>query len=169
MEAGAKAIIVCEPAANKVFISPKMLAGGSDVFERMVMQPNLRLRKQMADADVDLIFHDCGELLDTMVEQFATRLSPSIMSFGASRVLWEDARLIPKDVVIYGNLPTKTFYSDAQMPAEEVERLTCESLAKMRATGHPYILGSECDVLHVPDAAETIKKKVDVMLTCSCG
>ncbi len=168
MEAGAKAIIVCEPAANKVYISPKMLASGSDVFERMVMEPNLRLRKQMAEAGVDLIFHDCGELLDTMVAEFA-RLKPAIMSLGSSRVLWEDARIVPKDIVLYGNLPTKTFYSDAQMPAEEVERLTCESLAKMRTTGHPYILGSECDVLHVPDAAETIKRKVDVMLTCSCG
>jgi len=35
----------------------------------------------------------------------------------------------------------------------------------MRAAGHPFILGSECDVLHVPEAAETIRNKVDVMLS----
>jgi uroporphyrinogen-III decarboxylase len=169
IEAGAKAIIVCEPAANVVYISPKMLAGGSDIFERYVLEPNLRLRQQMADADVDLIFHNCGELVDTMVEQFVSRLDPAIISFGSSRNLWEDARLIPKHIVMFGNLPTKTFYSDAQMPAEEVKRLTCELITKMRATGHPHILGSECDVLYVPDAAETIKRKVDVMLNCSCG
>ena len=34
----------------------------------------------------------------------------------------------------------------------------------MRACGHPHILGSECDVLHVPDAAETIRRKVAAML-----
>jgi uroporphyrinogen decarboxylase len=169
MEAGAKAVIVCEPAANVVFISPKMLASGSDVFERLVIAPNLRLRQQMAAAGVDLIFHNCGELNDGMVEQFATRLDPSIMSFGSSRKLWEDARLIPKHIVLYGNLPTKTFYSDAQMPKEKVEQITCELISKMRATGHPHILGSECDVLHVPDAVESIKRKVDVMLHCPCG
>jgi hypothetical protein len=35
----------------------------------------------------------------------------------------------------------------------------------MRGTGHPFILGSECDVLHVPEAAETIRRKVEAMLT----
>jgi hypothetical protein len=39
----------------------------------------------------------------------------------------------------------------------------------MRATGHPHILGSECDVLHVPDAAATIRAKVDLMLSCTAG
>jgi hypothetical protein len=34
----------------------------------------------------------------------------------------------------------------------------------MAECGHPHILGSECDVLHVPEAAETIRRKVDAML-----
>jgi hypothetical protein len=33
----------------------------------------------------------------------------------------------------------------------------------MKACGHPHILGSECDVLFVPEAWETIEKKVDAM------
>jgi len=169
IEAGAKAVIVCEPAANVVFISPKMMEGGSDVFERYVIGPNLRLRQRMADAGVDLFFHNCGELNDIMVEQFATRLDPAMLSFGASRKLWDDAALVPKDIVLFGNMPTKTFYSDAKMPVDEVVRLTCEMRDKMRAAEHPYILGSECDVLHVPDAADTIRNKVDVMLSCGCS
>ncbi|MCP5114044.1 MAG: hypothetical protein GY953_24690, partial [bacterium] len=141
---------------------------GSDIFERYVIQPNLRLRRQMAESGADLIFHNCGELNDTMVEQFATHLGPSIMSLGSSRLLDEDAAIVPKDIVLFGNLPTKTFYSDAKMPVEEVERLTCDLIERMRATGHPHILGSQCDVLHVPDAAETIRRKVAVMIQCSC-
>ncbi len=39
------------------------------------------------------------------------------------------------------------------------------TLAQMRESGHPFILGSECDVLHVPEAAATIRRKVEVMLT----
>jgi hypothetical protein len=50
------------------------------------------------------------------------------------------------------------------MPIGEVRRLTCEIRQRMAACGHAHILGSECDVLHVPEAAETIRRKVDAML-----
>ncbi len=168
IRAGAKAVIVCEPAASVVYLSPNMIAGGSDIFERFVIRTNRRLRDQMQEAGIDLIFHNCGELNDTMVREFATRLDPAVLSFGSSRKLWEDARLVPDHIVLFGNLPTKTFYSDAKMPVEEVERLTCETVTRMRATGHPHILGSECDVLHVPGSDMTIKRKVEAMLHCAC-
>jgi len=166
--AGARAIIVCEPAANAVYLSPKQIASGSDIFERFVLAPNLRRKRQMEEAGVDLIFHDCGELTDAMVEAFGQRLHPVMLSLGSSRRLWEDAARVPRDVVLYGNLPTKSFYSDARMPAEEVKRLTCELLERMGTVGHPFILGSECDVLSVPEAHETIRRKVEIMLNCSC-
>lgn len=164
IEAGARAIIVCEPAANTVYISPRQLQRGSDILERFVLAPNRELKALLARHGVDLIFHDCGELNDSMVRQFATELKPSVMSFGASRKLWHDASLVDPSIVLFGNLPTKTFYSDSAMPVEEVRRLTSELAANMRACGHAHILGSECDVLHVPEAAETIRRKVEVML-----
>jgi uroporphyrinogen-III decarboxylase len=164
IEAGAQAIMLCEPAANRVYLSPRQIQAGADIFERFVLQPNLRLRNQMAAAGVDLIFHDCGELTDSMVRGFATCLRPAIMSFGSSRRLWEDARLVPDDIVLFGNLPSRSFYSDAVMPVQEVERLTLEIIDRMRETGHPHILGSECDVLHVPESAATIRRKVEAML-----
>jgi hypothetical protein len=34
----------------------------------------------------------------------------------------------------------------------------------MREAGHPYILGSECDVLDVPEAREAIRRKIQAML-----
>jgi uroporphyrinogen-III decarboxylase len=168
IRSGAKAILICEPAANRVYVSPKQMEAGSDVFERLVMQPNLRLRGVLDNAGVDLIFHDCGELTTTMVEQFATSLNPVILSLGSSRKLWEDAAVVPKQVVLYGNLPTKNFYSDAAMPADTVVEKTCELIRNMRTCGHPHILGSECDVLHVAEAAETIQRKVNLMLSCEC-
>jgi hypothetical protein len=162
---GARAIMICEPAANTSFLSPRQLKAGSSIFERLVMEPNLRLKSVLDEGACDLIFHDCGELIDPMVEAFAHRLHPVILSLGGSRKLWEDARLAPMDVVLYGNLPTKSFYSDGAMPVEEVVRRTRELLANMKACGHPHILGSECDVLSVPDARETILKKVDAMMS----
>jgi uroporphyrinogen-III decarboxylase len=162
--AGAKAMIVCEPAANTVYLSPRQMRGGSNIFERFVLQPNRQLRELLGRHGVDLIFHDCGELLPEMVQQFAEQLRPAVISLGSSRNLWEDASVVPKDIVLFGNLPTKTFYSDAAMPLEEVRRRTIELKDRMAACGHPHILGSECDVLHVPDAAETIRLKVDAML-----
>jgi len=162
--AGAKAVLICEPAANIVYLSPKQIEAGSDIFERFVMQPNLRLKRELAEAGVDLIFHDCGQLNDAMVRQYAERLDPVILSLGSSRKLWEDAALVPENVVLFGNLPTKSFYSDSVMPVDQVESMTLELIARMKAVGHPHILGSECDVLHVPEAADTIREKVAVML-----
>jgi hypothetical protein len=162
---GAQAMMICEPAACTAFISPRQLRAGSNLFERLVIEPNLRLRAALAEAGCDLIFHDCGELIDAMVEAFAQRLHPVILSLGSSRKLWEDARLVPKDVVLYGNLPSKSFYSDGAMPIEEVIRRTGESIAKMTACGHPYIVGSECDVLFVPGAQDTIRRKVEAMMS----
>jgi uroporphyrinogen-III decarboxylase len=166
IEAGAKAIIVCEPAANIAYLSPRQLRSGSDIFERFVLEPNRKVRALLIQHDVDLIFHDCGELITDMVRQFAVELRPAMLSLGGSRKLWEDAAVVPKDVVLFGNLPTKSFYSDATMPLEEVTRRTAELSLQMAVCGHPHILGSECDVLHVSEAAETIRRKVDAMLDC---
>lgn len=163
IEAGAKAIILCEPAANKVFFSPNQLAKGYQVFDRYVMEPNRRVKDILNAAGVDLIFHDCGELLDGMVQRFGT-LDPAIMSLGSSRTLWQDASLLPKSTVLYGNLPSKKFYSDALFSLEDVRRLKDELLVKMRAMEHPFILGSECDVLSVPGHEQTIREKVEEFL-----
>jgi hypothetical protein len=162
--AGARAVLVCEPAANVVYLSPRQLRAGSDIFERFVLGPNRRLRGLFEALGADLIFHDCGELTTDMVGQFARELRPVILSFGSSRRLWEDAAVVPRDIVLFGNLPTKTFYSDSAMPDDEVRRRTCDLVERMAACGHPHILGSECDVLHVPEAAAAIRRKVDIML-----
>jgi uroporphyrinogen-III decarboxylase len=163
MDAGAKAIILCEPAANKVYFSPNQLAESYATFDRYVMKFNLALRDQLAARGVELIFHDCGELLDGMVSRFAL-LDPAMISLGGSRKLWEDAALLPKSTVLYGNLPTKQFYSDGLVTVEQVRELSAELLRRMRPTGHPFVLGSECDVLSVPGSEETIKKKVAAFL-----
>src|SRR5258708_575358 len=70
-------------------ISPRQMKAGSNLFERLVMEPNLRLKAVLDEAGCDLIFHDCGELIDDMVEAFANRLHPRILSLGSSRKLWD--------------------------------------------------------------------------------
>lgn len=165
VEAGARAVCVCEPAANKVYLSPRQLEAGSDIFERLVMGSLRSIKATLDDLGADLILHDCGELTDPMVRDLAT-LDPAILSLGSSRQLWDDARLVPKSTVLYGNLPTKNFYSDAQVPPEAVDRLARELIRHMRAIGHPFILGSECDVLSVPGSEAPIKAKIERMMTC---
>lgn len=167
VEAGAKAIVLCEPAANLVYFSPKQLESNPAIFERLVMEPVAELNRLLAEQGVDLIFHDCGELTNDMVRRFGT-LRPAMLSLGSSRKLWEDAPLLPKDTVLYGNLPSKRFYSK-QFPVAEVEAQTRELLERMAATGHPFILGSECDVLSVPGSENEILSKVTAFLRCGCG
>jgi uroporphyrinogen-III decarboxylase len=163
IQAGARAIILCEPAANKVYFSPNQLDGSYEVFDRYVMRLNHGIREQLAAADVDLIFHDCGELTDGMVRRFAG-LDPAMISLGCSRQLWEDAALVSKSTVLYGNLPTKQFYSDELVSLAKVRELSSQLLERMRDAGHPFILGSECDVLSVPGYEQTIKAKVEEFL-----
>jgi len=163
IEAGAKALIVCEPAASIAFFSPNQLARSFGLFERLVMEPNRRIKALLADRGVDLLFHDCGELVEGMIRRFAT-LDPALLSLGSSRRLWEDATLVPKSTVLYGNLPTKRFYSDALLSLDEVRRLSSELLERMRGAQHPFILGSECDVLSVPGSEQTINAKVEAFL-----
>lgn len=165
--AGAKAIFVAEPAANVVYISPRQMESQSTIFDRYVGSFNHRLKQFFDQNGVDLIFHCCGELTDSMVQKFAA-LGPVILSLGSSRTLWEDARLVPEDIVLYGNLPSKHFYSDELITRQEVERRTCELLRRMRDTGHPFVLGSECDVLSVPGYEATIREKVEAFVRCRC-
>lgn len=167
IEAGAKAIFMAEPAANVVYLSPKQIAGGADIFERYVLAPGRRVKALLEGSGVDLIFHCCGELTDDMLQGFCS-LDPAILSLGSSRRLWEDARIVPARTVLYGNLPSKHFYSDAMISREEVVRQACELLERMRGAGHPFILGSECDVLHVPAHAAAIREKVEAFTTCPC-
>jgi uroporphyrinogen-III decarboxylase len=165
LAAGAAAVIVCEPAASALFVSPRQLAAGSRVFDRFVVEPLRRVRAALDAAGALLFLHDCGELTDGMLAALATGVRPAVLSLGSSRRLWEDARLVPEEIVLFGNLPTKHFYSDATLTVEQVREQARELVRRMRDAGRPFILGSECDVLHVPEAAEAIRAKVEAMLT----
>lgn len=164
IDAGAQAMIVCEPAANRVYFSPNQLAESYATFDRFVMDPMRRLAARLAARGVALVFHDCGELTDGMVERFAT-LGAVMLSFGSSRHLWEDATRVPKDTVLYGNLPTKRFYA-SNLSVGDVEQVTLGLVEAMQAAGHPFILGSECDVLSVPGADAEIRAKVNAFMCC---
>jgi len=155
VKAGAKAIFIAEPAANTVFLSPNQIADGADIFDRYVMSYNRQLKAFLDEHDVDLFFHCCGELNEYMLRKFCT-LDPAILSLGNSRVLWEDAAIVPKDIVLFGNLPSKQFYSDNVITAAEVARRAEELVRNMHAANHPFILGTECDVLSVPGCERAI-------------
>ncbi len=163
IDAGAKAILVAEPAANKAYFSPNQLATGSDIFDRYAISFNRRIKSLLDSRGVDLIFHCCGEITEQMLKAFTT-LEPVMLSLGSSRRLWDDAKLVPESIVLYGNLPTKKFYSDTEMPVSKVLELTREIDSRMRATGHAFVLGSECDVLSVTGSERIIREKVDAMM-----
>ncbi len=159
LEAGARAVLIAEPAANKVFISPRLLKMGSDIFDRYVLRFHERLKAELLSAGAELFFHCCGELVPDMIMTFC-RLDPAVLSLGSSRKLWEDAALVPKQTVLYGNLPSKHFYSDEMTTVEGVRSQARELMLKMKEAGHPFILGSECDVLNVAESRATIQAKV---------
>jgi len=164
VRAGARAVILCEPAISVTYLSPRQIARAPHVFEQFALHPLRKVRRHLEELGAALIFHDCGQLSSSLVRTLAAELRPAMLSLGSSRRLWEDAAVVPPDTVLYGNLPTRQFYSDSAMPVDQVRSLARDLAARMRDTGHPFILGSECDVLHVPEAAEPIRRKVKAML-----
>ncbi|BET66651.1 hypothetical protein ASA1KI_15690 [Opitutales bacterium ASA1] len=162
LQAGARAIFVAEPAANRVFISPRQMAEGSDVFTRFVLEPNRLVARAIAEAGAELVFHCCGEVEEAMLEGFCG-LRPAMLSLGSSRDLAKDAEKVPRDIVLYGNLPSKRFVS-GDYTAADVRREAAGLVERMRATGHPFILGTECDTLWVEGAASEIREKVEALL-----
>lgn len=161
--AGAKAVFIAEPAANKIYISPLQMEEGSDIFDRAVLAPNRRIAGLLAERRADLIFHCCGEIEDPMLDGFCS-LHPAMLSLGSSRRLWVDAARVPKDVVLYGNLPSKLFYSDAMMSELRVAGQAAVLVNQMRQCGHPFILGTECDTLFVAEYATTIRAKIGCLM-----
>ncbi len=162
VDAGARAMIVCEPAANMVYFSPNQLAESFGIFDRYVMDGLRQIRDLLARRGVDFILHDCGELTDGMVRRFG-ELHPAMLSLGSSRVLWEDAALLPKDVVLYGNLPSKRFFAK-DLSTAQVEAAACDLLGRMQAADHPFVLGSECDILSVSGSEAEITSKIEAFL-----
>jgi len=160
---GARLICVAEPAANRVYVSPKQIEEGSDVYERMVMKNLRRLKAIMDEHHADLFFHCCGELSDYMLGKFS-ELDPAVLSLGCSRPLWEVAQIVPSTTVLFGNLPSKQFFSDAVISVEAVQAQAADLVARMQAIRRPFILGSECDVLYVNGCEETISRKVEAFL-----
>lgn len=158
VRAGARAVIVCEPAANQVYFSPNQLAESYDIFDRYVMDALREIRERLAGWDADFILHDCGELTEGMIRRFGT-LDPAMLSLGGSCVLWRDAALVPRTTVLYGNLPSKRFYS-SELTTEKVEAMAADLASRMTETRHPFILGSECDVLSVAGSEDEIMAKV---------
>lgn len=158
-EAGAKAVCLCEPAYNVVYISPRQIEQDASILDTLVLNFNRRIKEVMNELGLDLVFHDCGELNEAIIRSF-NELDPSILSLGSPCKLPEIAHLISPNTVIMGNLPSKKFYTDAEMTVDMVTTESRKLLAAMRATGHPFILASECDVLCVPGCEEIIMRKV---------
>ena len=165
IEAGAKAICVCEPAYNTVYISPQQVAAYPEVMDLLVLDHNRRIKATMEKHGVDLIFHDCGELDETLLRSINT-MDPAILSLGSPCNLPEVADWISGQTVLMGNLPSKSFYSDAVMDEAAVVVESRNLLEAMRKTGHPFILGTECDVLCVSGCEHTIMKKVVALCDC---
>ncbi len=162
LAAGAKLAVLCEPAVNKVYLSPRQMKAGPDAFDRLVMSNLKRYKAVLEECGADLFLHDCGELTDAILSRLV-ELSPAILSLGSSERLWEAAKIVPPSTVLYGNLPSKQFYSDRVITEAEVAKRANELIGHMDEIGRPFILGTECDVLHVGGAENAIWAKLAVM------
>lgn len=163
VRAGARAVCMAEPAGNVFYVSPHQMEAGADVFRRYVLEADRRIKARLDELGADLFLHSCGELTTEMLRHYL-ELDPAVISLGSSRKFWEDAAVVPESTVLFGNLPSKRFYSDHEMTRAQVRAAAGDLLGRMRAIGRPFILGSECDVLDVPGCHETIMGKVEAFM-----
>ena len=84
LEAGAKLAVLCEPAVNKVYLSPRQMKTGPKAFDRLVMANLKRYKALLEEYDADLFLHDCGQLTDTILSRFV-ELRPAVLSLGELR------------------------------------------------------------------------------------
>ncbi len=159
VDAGARAVCVCEPAANIVYLSPNQLDENPGLLETLVIRHNRRIKEVLDAKGADLIFHDCGELNPALLRSF-NELDPAILSLGSPCDLPTAAAHVSPRTVIMGNLPSKKFYSDSAITEEQVREACAELCARMEPTGHSFLLGTECDVLHVPGCECSLSRKV---------
>lgn len=161
--AGAKAVCICEPAYNTVYISPNQFKANPQILHDLVIRYHLQIKELLNKHDVDMVFHDCGVLCDEIITS-VNELDPAILSLGSPSDLATAAKLTQPQTVLFGNLPSKKFYSDNEMTEQDVREQSKALLKEMHATGHPFILATECDVLCVSGCEHTIMKKVMAML-----
>ena len=140
LAAGAKLAVLCEPAVNKVYLSPRQMKAGPDAFDRLVMSNLKRYKAVLEECGADLFLHDCGELTDAILSRLV-ELSPAILSLGSSERLWEAAKIVPPSTVLYGNLPSKQFYSDRVITEAEVAKRANELIGHMDETAGPSFWG----------------------------
>ena len=162
LDAGARLAFVCEPAANNVYLSPRQMKAAPAAFGTLVMANLKRYRAVLDEYGAHLFLHDCGELTPAIVSQLV-QLRPAVLSLGSSEKLWEAAEIVPPATVLYGNLPSKKFYSDDVINVSEVAEQTRNLIERMAGAGRPFILGTECDVLYVGGAAPQIWSKLTAM------
>ena len=133
--AGSPAIVVEEPELN-VSTLPQP-------FESVVLEHYARLREVFLDARVDALLQVTGVLTRDHVSGLARALHPAVLSLGPSRPLCEDVALVPKDIVLHGNLDSSLFTGSMDDLTRHALRLRRE----MRATGHPHLLGTDGSAL----------------------
>jgi uroporphyrinogen-III decarboxylase len=135
------------------------------VFSDFVIEPNRRIKTAIESAGADFLFHDCGSLSMRMVEAIS-ELHPALLSLGSAVKLWEIEPHVDDDIVLFGNLPTKKFYSDDEVPLEKIPSMVNEIERNLEPSGHPHIIASECDILSMNGYESIIKRKVEAF--CSC-
>jgi len=165
IEAGADAIFLCEPAYNTVYLSPHQMVADPDMLDNLVMQYLHEIKQFMDQRGVDLLLHDCGELNESIIQSF-NALDPAILSLGSSTNMQKATTYVSKNTVLMGNLPSKKFYSDSELDTEGVRVAARSLLENMKATGHPFILGTECDVLCVAGCESTLMQKIYALVNC---
>ena len=154
-------MLVANPSAQKQFLPPSM----PELFEELVVVPNREVREHLDSKDADMFLHNCGFLCPEFVRALGYGVHPAVLSLGSSEKLWEAAANVPKDVVLYGNVPSRLFAHSTEFTEESVREWMSKVAREMKAIDHPWIGGTECDVLSCPGCDGRITNMLAAIMT----
>ena len=131
-QAGAKALLVAEPAAG--LLSPNGLATFSSAYVS-------RIANKATDDGFSIILHNCGAKLIHLPAILSSGLKT--FHFGAPMDLTAALAKVPSDVVLCGNLDPVSVFNQLE-PAEVAERT---SALLQATTGYKnFVISSGCDL-----------------------
>lgn len=148
-KAGANGLIMAEPLAG--ILSPQLV-------EQFSCQFVSKIVKELQDEEFIIIYHNCGNNVDKMIEPILSTQC-SIYHFGNAINMKNMLEKIPRDIIVMGNIDPVGVLRDGSLSL--IEEKTKTLLEECQEYDN-FIISSGCDIPH-----DTKWENIDKFITCA--
>ncbi len=131
-EAGADGVCIAEPAAG--LLSP-------DLNQEFSVPYNKQIVDAVQDEEFTVMYHNCGNV-DPLIEDIV-KIGAKVLHFGNETVMDKIIQLIPKDVIVMGNIDAAVEFRHGT--PQSIAEVTKDVISKCSAYPN-FVLSSGCDI-----------------------